>query len=181
MGDGVRDGVQVVPHQVNRLAVATGASFDEFRVRYEEAVPRLDVARFDRLIRDSADWDTVLQETAENAPHRFIIYWSGDYNRLLELAGGHRRAVEYLMGNHTIAQRMYRYDPAIMLYAPLRTLIYESAQGDAWFAVEQPSTHFGSFGNPDIAGVGRELDHELAALLEHLDIPVPDALTEAPR
>ena len=39
------------------------------------------------------------------------------------LAGDGARCVEYLMGNHTIAQKMYRYNPAILLYAPLRTAI----------------------------------------------------------
>jgi hypothetical protein len=81
------------------------------------------------------------------------------------------------MGNHVIAQRMYHQDPAVMLYAPLRTVIYQDAGGAAWFAVDQPSTHFGSFGNHDITRIGLELDHELAVLLEYLDTPVPEALT----
>lgn len=81
------------------------------------------------------------------------------------------------MGNHTIAQKMYRYNPAILLYAPLRTAIVED---DAtWFTVDQPSTRFGSFSTPQITTVEIELDHELAALLEHLDAPVPAALTES--
>jgi hypothetical protein len=36
---------------------------------------------------------------------------------------------------------------------------------------------FGSFGNPAITEVGIELDRKLAALLELLGAPVPDALT----
>jgi uncharacterized protein (DUF302 family) len=80
------------------------------------------------------------------------------------------------MGNHTIAERMYRHDPGIILYAPLRTAIHEDADGTAWFSVDQPSTRFASFGDPAITTVGLELDHKLAALLEHLGAPVPPAL-----
>jgi uncharacterized protein (DUF302 family) len=80
------------------------------------------------------------------------------------------------MGNHTIAERMYRHDPAVMLYAPLRTLIHEDTDGATWFTIDQPSTRFRSFGDPAITQVGLELDHKLTALLEHLGAPVPPAL-----
>jgi hypothetical protein len=86
----------------------------------------------------------------------------------MRLAGDSPRCSSYLMGNHTIAERMYRHDPAIMLYAPLRTLIHEDADGTTWFSVDQPSTRFAGFGDPAITAVGLELDHRLAALLEHL-------------
>jgi Domain of unknown function DUF302 len=118
-----------------------------------------------------------LRATAENAPHDFIIYWRWDVTPLMRLAGDRWRSVEYLMGNHTIAQRMYRHDPAIVLYAPLRTAIYEDRQGRTYFTVDQPSTRFASFDNPDISEVGIELDRKLAALLRSLDVPVPATLT----
>jgi uncharacterized protein (DUF302 family) len=74
---------------------------------------------------------------------------------------------------------MYRYNPAILLYAPLRIAIVEDTDGATWFTVDQPSTRFGSFNTPQIAEVGIELDHKLAALLEHLGAPVPAGLTES--
>jgi hypothetical protein len=168
--------VQAVPHEVNRLTIGVSAPFQEFRERYERAVPPFDVTRFEKLIKDNADWDTVLRATAQNAPHDFIIYWSHDFSPLMRLAGERWPCVEYLMGNHTIAQRMYHRDPAILLYAPLRTMIYENPEGTTCFAVDQPSTRFSSFGDPDITEVGVELDRKLAALLEHLDAPVPAEL-----
>ena len=75
------------------------------------------------------------------------------------------------------AKKMYRYNPAILLYAPLRTAIVEDADGATWFSVDQPRTRFGSFNTPQITKVGIELDLELAALLEYLNAPVPTALT----
>jgi uncharacterized protein (DUF302 family) len=97
----------------------------------------------------------------------------------MSLAGDCGRCVEYLMGNHTIAEKMYRYNPAILLYAPLRTAIVEDADGVTWFTVDQPSTRFASFDTPQIAAVGIELDRKLAALLSYLEAPAPAALTES--
>jgi hypothetical protein len=45
---------------------------------------------------------------------------------------------------------MFRYDPRAMLYAPLHTVIWEDADGSAWFTVDQLSTQFGSFAIPEV-------------------------------
>jgi hypothetical protein len=166
-----------VPHEVHRLTIDVGAPFDEFRTRYEQAVPAMDAPTFERLKKENADWATILRATAENAPHDFMIYWTYDSTSIMRLAGDQWRCVQYLMGNHTIAQRMFHHDPAVMLYAPLRTMIYQDQHGTTWFAVDQPSTKFAGFDSPEISDVGIELDRKLAALLEYLGTPVPTQLT----
>jgi hypothetical protein len=174
--DAVRT-VTTHPHEVQRLAIAVGAGFDDFRGRYEQSVPAFDSERFAAFVSEGATWDAVLRATAEHAPHHFLRYWTLDAGALMRLAGHSLRSSSYLMGNHTIAERMYRHDPGIMLYAPLRTAIHEDADGTTWFSVDQPSTRFSSFGDPAITEVGLELDRKLAALLVHLGAPVPPALT----
>ena len=177
MTQSLKGPIETVSHQVDRLTIRIDDSFDGFRNRYERAVPAFQSERFDSLVKRGVDWQTILQATAENAPHDFILYWSHDFTSLMSLAGDGGRCVEYLMGNHTIAERMYRYNPAILLYAPLRTALVEDADGVTWFTLDQPSTRFGSFNTPEITEVGIELDHKLAALLEYLKVPVPTALT----
>ncbi|HEX7823547.1 MAG TPA: DUF302 domain-containing protein, partial [Mycobacterium sp.] len=84
---------------------------------------------------------------------------------------------EYLAGNHTIAERMYRHEPAAMLYAPLRLFIYADDDGQGVLVIDQPSTLFGSLGsNPDVAAVGRELDRKIAGVLSAMGAHVPSAL-----
>jgi uncharacterized protein (DUF302 family) len=161
-----------VPHEVNRLSVAAGAPFDEFRARYEAAVPAFDPA----ALTEAGDWDDVLRAADAGAPHGFLIYAAVDVGAMMRLAGHCAGCVTYLMGNHTIAERMYRHNPAVMLYAPLRTALHEDGAGTTWFTIDQPSTRFASFGDPTIAVVGAELDAKLAALLEHLGAPVPKPL-----
>jgi len=74
------------------------------------------------------------------------------------------------MGNHTIAERMFRFNPLAMMYAPLRTVIWEDRSGQGWFAIDRPSTLFGSMGDPAIAAVGEELDVKLLSLLDALGL-----------
>ena len=56
----------------------------------------------------------------------------------MKLAHDDSDCVTYLIGNHTIAERMFRYDPRVMMYAPLHTVIWEDACGSAWFTSTSP-------------------------------------------
>ncbi|MGH9009283.1 MAG: DUF302 domain-containing protein [Acidimicrobiia bacterium] len=147
--------------------------FDDFRARYEEAVPAYDLAtRLPQL----PNWDAVIEDVEQVAPYGFLRYGTIDASPAFAIAGHKARSVIYLMGNHTIAETMYRHDPAIMLYAPLRLCLYEDLDGQAHLSIDQPSDQFGSFGDPDIADTGRLLDQKLADLLKAIDVAVPDGL-----
>jgi hypothetical protein len=98
---------------------------------------------------------------------------------VMSLAGDSAPCTAYLMGNHTIAEQMYRYDPSVMLYAPLRTVIYVDAANRTQFAVDRPSTEFASFASQPISQVGIELERKLAALLGALDVATHEALDDA--
>ena len=111
------------------------------------------------------------------APNGFLIYFRNDVHPVMRAAGDSADCIAYLMGNHLIAERIFRHDPRAMLYAPLHTVIWEDADRDAWFSADQPSTQFSSFGIPAVAEVGIELDRKLANLLDVLDVEVPAALT----
>jgi hypothetical protein len=148
----------------------------EFQRRYEEAVPFNPVDLVAALIERGAPWTEMLDLVADHALHGFLLYWRNDVRPVMELAGDQNDCVAYLMGNVTIAEQMFRHDPRAMLYAPLRTLIWEDRDARAWFTVDQPSAFFGSFHVPGVSAVGVELDRKLAALLEALGAEVPMAL-----
>jgi uncharacterized protein (DUF302 family) len=162
-------------YTVRRLTVAV-PGVREFQQLYEEAVPANPVEEIAALVQRGASWDDVIATHAELAPHGFLIYWRNDVHGVMQLASDDSDCIAYLMGNVTIAERMFRHDPRAMLYAPLRTVIWEDAHERAWFTVDQPSTQFGSFGIPAVTSVGVELDRKLAALLEALRVEVPMAL-----
>ncbi len=139
-----------IEHPVRRLLIALPEPYDAAREHYETLVPEVDSARFHQL----ESWQAVLDFAAINAPHRFMRYATTDVTQTMALSPSTWNSTAYLMGNHTIAERMFRHDPSAMLHAPLRTLLYADTDGDTKLAVDQPSLLFASYGNPDIAAVG---------------------------
>jgi hypothetical protein len=160
-------------HTVRRLAVRLGQPYADAVRRFEELVPVVDAERFFQL--DS--WDAVVELAAREAPLGFMRYWNADVPAFMAGSGATWDCAEYLMGNHVIAERMYRHDPSVMLHAPLRVVIRASESGEAVFVVDQPSTLFGSYGSAEIASVGRELDEKVAGVLAALGAEPPMVLT----
>lgn len=162
-----------VEHLNRRLLISLPGSYADARTHYETLVPVIDHERFAR----ADTWDDVVAEAKYQAPHGFLRYAQIDVTPTMTASGSTGRATEYLMGNHTIAERMYRHDPGVMLHAPLRTLLY-AGPGSTVLAVDQPSLLFGSYGNAAITAVGVELDGLLAALVDALGGDVPAALRD---
>jgi hypothetical protein len=156
-------------YQVTRLSVPLGQAYDKAIARFEDLVPMVPLDRFARL----ATWDAVVELVADIAPLGFMRYAQLDVSGLLAPVEPRWSAVEYLMGNHSIAERMFRHDPAIALHAPLRVVIHSDDAGEAVFAIEQPSTLFAGYGREAIALVGRELDHRVAGVIRALGADPP--------
>ncbi len=167
--------LRMVKHESRRLLIPLPLSYDEAIHTYERLVPVVDTARFGQL----ATWDAVLALAEINAPLGFMIYWRTDVTAIMAGSQSGWKCVEYLMGNHTIAERMFRHDPSAMLHAPLRVVIYADQDGDTYLAVDQPSALFASYDNAAITKVGNYLDGLLVGLLRRLNAPVPPELEQA--
>jgi hypothetical protein len=167
------------PHQVTRLVFEAGQPYEKFCGRYEAVVPRANPAQPDGFAWRHARGPDLAADADEPAPHGFVLYWRADLAPLMTRAGELRPCTAYLMGGHWIAEQIYRRDPAVMLYAPLRTLIYIDAADRTRFAVDQPSTAMAGFGDPAIAELGASLDRQLAALLEALGVEAGPVLGAA--
>jgi hypothetical protein len=146
--------------------------YDEARELYETLVPEADLARFGQM----ANWQATLELAEINAPQGFMRYYRADVTAVMAGSASFWKATEYLMGNHTIAERMFHHDPAVMLHAPLRTLIYADRDGDTKLAVDQPSLLFASYHDQDIETVGYRLDYLLALLIITMDGDLPSEL-----
>jgi hypothetical protein len=157
-----------IDHPSRRLVVALPQLYDAAREHYETLVPEVDFARFLQM----ASWQATLELAAINAPHGFMRYYRSDVTAALASSPSFWKATQYLMGNHTIAERMFRHDPSVMLHARL----YVDADGDTKFAVDQPSLLFNSYENPAIAAVGLELDGWITQLISLLGGEVPAQL-----
>jgi hypothetical protein len=166
----------VTSYSVHRLTVDVPASVEQFQQQYEQAVPSVPMEQVNALVTRGAPWSEMTDLIEKAAPFGFLIYFRLDMRPVMGLAGDPAAGVSYLMGNHILAERMYRHQPTVMLYAPLHTMIWQSPGGTR-FTFDRPSDQFDSFGIRQISQVGTEIDTKLAALLEHLGLDVPSRLT----
>jgi hypothetical protein len=165
------------PHGMTRIDIATGIPFDTFTAALEEAAPPIDQGALERIKAAGGDWDDVRAAAAENAPNGLIMYTKIDLSGYFPIAGHHTPAVEYLIGNHVIAETMFRHDAKAMLYAPLRMLVHGDADGNAIFTMDQPGPAFGSLGIADVAAVGLDLDRKVVNLLKVIGVDAEEAFS----
>jgi hypothetical protein len=154
---------------VRRLSVPLGMPYAEAIHRFEDLLPVIDLDRFRAL----ENWDDAVRLAGRTAPLGLMRFWKLDLTPLWVGGRASWNCTEYLVGNHVIAERMYRYDPVVLLYAPLRFLIHDDPTGAAVCVFDQPSTQFDSLGRAEISAVGRELDRKVATLLASLGATPP--------
>ena len=114
------------PHQVTRLVFDTGQPYQEFRARYAGRGSRRSTRKRLAGIRAVRGAAWAGGRRGRRSPRPRTPSSSSGASTLtpvMSLAGNTTRCTAYLMGNHTIAEQMYRHDPAVMLYVPLRTVI----------------------------------------------------------
>jgi hypothetical protein len=162
-------------HGMTRVDVDTDIPFEQFIAALEKAAPPVDQTALERIAAAGGNWDDVRAAAAENAPNELMTYAKLDARGYFGIAGHRTPAIEYLIGNHVIAETMFRHDPKAMLYAPLRMLVYGDAGGNAVFTMDQPGPAFGSLGTAEVAEVGLELDRKVANLLRVVGVDVGQA------
>jgi len=160
-----------VNHPSRRLIVHLPHPYDEARELYEILVPRW-------TWPDSAKWQLASHSGARRnqCPTRVHALLPQRCDRGHGGVSVVLEGNQYLMGNHTIAERMFHHDPAVMLHAPLRTVIYADPDGDTKLAVDQPSLLFHSYESPDVAKVGCRLDYLISLLIINMGGDLPSEL-----
>jgi hypothetical protein len=170
--------VRSFPHRLTRLVFDVGQPYERFRGRYEATVPSAAPRRLGDFAGRHARWPELDTAALDDpGPHGFVLYWRADMTPLMTTAGERRPCTAYLMGCPAIAEKIYRRDPAVMLYSPLRALIYIDSGDRTRFAVDQPSTVLAGFADPAIAELGADLDHQLAGLLQALGVDATAVLS----
>jgi hypothetical protein len=168
-------------HTMRRVDVSTGVGFEKFLTAFETAAPPYDSVRVAEIVESGGTWDDVLAQAAENAPNDLMVYAKIDATPVMRAAGHRVKAVEYLLGNHTIAETMFRHDSRALLYAPLRVLIYSDADDNAVFSMDRPGSAFGSLGIADVTEVGLGLDAKVVNLLRVIGVDAGGAFGESAR
>ena len=174
-------GVMVVPDHVKRLDIVVDATYADLRARFEQAVPTASADLTALLASGTPDYDALVAATNASAPQGFIRYYSLDASRLTvwgyDPADTH--SVQYLFGNPLVTEKLYKQNPSTLLATPLRAQIYEAPDGSVHVVVDDPSSTFDGFADPEIAALGVQQDESLAALLNYLNVPVPNELVHS--
>jgi hypothetical protein len=157
----MNDHVTSTPVTVEHVTLRSTKPFGTVREALEAAVPPLDHAFAKLLQEGKVDEARDLLEC--QAP--LSIFGMRDHGRLLLTAGLTRKAIQYDIGNPLTASRMTRHVLAAALYAPIRVLLREDAEGRVAFEYDSPATTFGQFGNPEVDRVARDLDAQLRTTL----------------
>ncbi len=169
---------EITEYTADRFSIPMAQPFDEVVAAFELAVPPLDQTSLTEALARHRDWDTVETWTEQHAPRGFIRYWRNEPTALMAIAGHRSSCVSYLVGNHVVAERMYRFDPRVLGLAPFRVTISQRPGDPVLLTADVPSASFGSFGDGRITAVAHGLDREFAELLIALGAPVPEVLAE---
>ncbi|WP_431279447.1 hypothetical protein [Leifsonia poae] len=167
---------RIVPVAATRIEIVADVPFETLRRAFEEEVPPLDEELFRRLVDAGAEWRQFAQAAAGNGIHSFVVFWRDYPGDIMRAGGSDRPSASYLIGDYATAARMFRHDPGVMLYAPLRVELHVDRVGKTVLSVDQPSSHLVSFGNNKITQTGYELDRMLGDLIEELGLPRPSVL-----
>jgi uncharacterized protein (DUF302 family) len=150
---------------VDHVYVATDRPFEEVARTFEQQLGTFypDVRK---AATEGGDTEAAKAKIAAMAgPSGFMLFGTQDHGALLRLAGQKRKAIQYVVGNPLIALQMTQHDIRASLYAPLRVLLYENADGKTCIEYDKPSSLFGQFGNAEIDAVAAMLDRKLEALV----------------
>jgi hypothetical protein len=161
---------------VNRIEIEAEVPFEVLRRTFEAEVPVLDDDHFRQLVESGAEWKQFVQAASGNGIHSFVAFWRHYPSAIMRVGGSDAPSASYLIGDYATAARMFRHDPGVMLYAPLRVELHVNRRGLTVLSVDQPSSQLVSLGNNKITQAGYELDRMLGDLLEEIGLPRPEAL-----
>ncbi|NKL36834.1 DUF302 domain-containing protein [Rhizobium leguminosarum bv. viciae] len=146
---------------IEHVTIRSGREFNPVKAKLESIIPRIGDGIF-TLLR-YRQTQRALQEL--EALPALSIFGFRDHGALLQVAGLRRQSIQYDIGNPLTASKMTRHRIAAGLYAPVRVLLLEGADGVA-FEYDRPITTFGHLGDPHVDEVAQKLDHDLMAALK---------------
>lgn len=146
---------------VEHVTLSSTKSFEAVRSALESSVPGIDLdyAKLLKAGKVNEARDLLERQTP------LSIFGSRDHGDVLLTAGLSRKAIQYDIGNPLTAASMTRHDLSAALYAPIRVVLREDAEGNVAFEYDRPISTFGQFGDPQIDVAAAGLDELLRSVL----------------
>jgi uncharacterized protein (DUF302 family) len=159
------DPVNVTRIKVDHVRVVADKQFGKVRKAFEEQLGQFDAEAYKSLTAGEDGEKVRAKLEAMVGPSGFMLFRTSDHGALLRLADQKKKAIQYLVGNPLFAVQMTQHDIRSSLYAPLRVLIYENADGKTCVEYDKPSSLFGQFENAKVTEVADLLDRKLEQLV----------------
>jgi hypothetical protein len=163
-------------YRASRVLVHANARFEAFVAAFEQAVPALTNEDARARLAEDGDWSGFTRGLQWEAPSGFVRVWSWRPTELMRHAGSPTPSAVWLSVHHAIGARLFRHDPAAMLYSPLRLEAHAAADAGTIVGFDVPSSQLRGFGINKVTQAGAELDRALGDLLEDLGLPRPSEL-----
>jgi hypothetical protein len=170
--------IKVAPRVVRQLSIDAGRPFDVLRSAYERAVPPFDYLEAMGVDISGGGWDGIIRLSETTAVHGLVNFFTFDPSPVMRLNGSSRRAVTYMSGNLVRMDPGFRVNPSCLLYVPLRLVIVELDDDNSELSLDLPSDLLIPLAEEMPSTVGRDFNHVLADLFQHLALPVPSELLE---
>jgi uncharacterized protein (DUF302 family) len=155
---------------LDHVRINTPKPYAEVKTALESRLGRLDDSIRDLLKKNEIEAVRVALQKAAGEDG-LAIHYVGPHGDWLALKGERGKATAYLIGNVLYAVQMTSVELAAGLYAPLRVVLFENAEGGSTFEYDKPSTQFGQFGQPEIDRIAAILDERLHAVLLKVATP----------
>jgi uncharacterized protein (DUF302 family) len=148
---------------VDHVTISSSKPYAAVKQELESRLGRLD-DRIRTLLKQNKvdELRAALQKVAGN--DGLVIHYIGVHGDWLVLKGQRKNGTEYFTGNILTATEMTSVNMAAGLYAPLRIMVYENADGGTTIEYDKPSTQLSQFHSSAIDAQGRSLDDRLAKL-----------------
>ena len=149
---------------VEHVTVTTPKPYAAVKQDLEGRIGRLDDS-IRTLLRENRVDELRAALTRAAGKDGLVLHYTGLHGDWLILKGARQNVTEYFIGNVLSAVEMTSVNKAAGLYAPLRIVLYENAQGGSTIEYDKPSTQLSQYHSPAIDAVGRSLDDRLARLV----------------
>jgi hypothetical protein len=170
-------GVAVLNRQVRRFVINTGRPFDVFRKQWERAVPAWSWHTAVAEAKGGGGWPAVANLSDRTAGNGLVNLSTFDPSPVMRLAGHQLRAVTYLADNLVLEEELYRHDPAVIEYLPIRLTISElPGNDDSTLTFDKPCDLFGGYAAPELVKAAHGVEEAVASALRAVNLPVPPEL-----
>lgn len=153
--------------QSKRITTKLHSTYEQFIDKLESTLTRIKPEDFNDLAKDPEKAKLHLEGLTGG--DNLTILGSRPHGSLLKMVGIESKATTYDIGNPLLVLNMTRNDIRVALYTPIRVLVYEDNNRQAFAAYDLPSFTLAQFQNDPIIKTTELLDVLFDKLIRKVD------------